>query len=52
MFDIKNSWNILEKNKIKYDLSLGFPEVIGFRCGICYPFKVFDLKRKKEIKCY
>ena len=47
MFDIKNSWNILEKNKIKYDLSLGFPEVIGFRCGICYPFKVFDLKRKK-----
>ena len=49
MFDIKNSWNILEKNKIKYDLSLGFPEVMGFRCGICYPFKVFDLKRKKKL---
>ena len=49
MFDIKNSWNILEKNKIKYDLSLGFPEFIGFRCGICYPFRVFDLKRKKKL---
>ena len=21
----------------------------GFRCGICYPFKVFDLKRKKKL---
>ena len=49
MFDIKNSWNVLEKNKIKYDLSLGFPEFIGFRCGICYPFRVFDLKRKKKL---
>ncbi|RPG16572.1 MAG: hypothetical protein CBC84_003030 [Pelagibacteraceae bacterium TMED124] len=49
MFDIKNSWDILEKNQIKYDLTLGFPEFIGFRCGICYPFKVFDLKRKKKL---
>tara|TARA_Y100001980_G_C14556648_1_gene349074 strand:+ start:11974 stop:13302 length:1329 start_codon:yes stop_codon:yes gene_type:complete len=49
MFDIKTSWDILEKNQIKYDLTLGFPEFIGFRCGICYPFKVFDLKRKKKL---
>lgn len=49
MFDIKKSWDILEKNQIKYDLTLGFPEFIGFRCGICYPFKVFDLKRKKKL---
>ena len=49
MFDIKNSWNILEKNQIKYDLTLGFPEFVGFRCGICYPYKLFDLKRKKKL---
>lgn len=49
MFDLKDSWNILEKNKIKYDLSLGFPEHIGFRCGICYPYRVFDLKKKKKL---
>ena len=48
MFDIKNSWNILEKNQIKYDLTLGFPEFVGFRCGICYPYKLFDLKRKRN----
>tara|TARA_B100000902_G_C27307547_1_gene916410 strand:- start:1787 stop:3115 length:1329 start_codon:yes stop_codon:yes gene_type:complete len=49
MLDIENSWNILEKNQIKYDLTLGFPEIVGFRCGICYPFKLFDLKRKKKL---
>jgi hypothetical protein len=23
--------------------------MIGFRCGICYPFKVFDLKTKSKL---
>ncbi len=49
MFDVKNSWQILDSNNIKYDLTLGYPEMIGFRCGICSPFKVFDIIKKKKL---
>lgn len=49
MFDIKNTWQILDSNNIKYDLTLGYPEMIGFRCGICSPFKVFDILNKKKL---
>jgi hypothetical protein len=49
MFDIKNTWRLLNDNKIKYDLTLGYPEKIGFRCGICYPYKVFDFSKRKKL---
>lgn len=50
MFDINKTWNILNSNNIKYDLTLGYPEMIGFRCGICYPFKVYDIKTKSKLE--
>jgi len=49
MFDPKKTWSILNANGIKYDLSLGYPEIPGFRCGICYPFKTFDLVNKEKL---
>ena len=49
MFDIKNTWRLLNDNKIKYDLTLGYPEKIGFRCGICYPYRVFDFSKRKKL---
>ena len=49
MFDPKKTWAILNANGIKYDLSLGYPEMPGFRCGICYPFKTFDIVKKKKL---
>ena len=48
MFDPKKTWAILNANGIKYDLSLGYPEMPGFRCGICYPFKTFDIVKRKS----
>ena len=49
MFDVRNTWKILEENKIQYDLTLGYPEMPGFKCGICYPFHVFDIVNKKKL---
>ena len=49
MFDVRKTWNILNANDIKYNLTLGYPEMIGFRCGICYPFNVFDIKTKSKL---
>ena len=29
---------------LKYDFTLGFPELIGFRCGTCFRYNMFDAK--------
>lgn len=37
----------IEAAPLCYDASLGFPEHIGFRNGICLPFIPYDIKNKK-----
>ena len=43
---IPQSWQILNKNKIKFDSSCGFSSFMGFRCGTSNPFPVFDIKNR------
>ena len=45
-----SSWNRLEQAGAKFDSSLGFNEVIGFRCGTSQPFPVYDLSTDQELK--
>ncbi len=45
-----HSWNRLEQAGAKFDSSLGFNEVIGFRCGTSQPFPVYDLNTDKELQ--
>jgi hypothetical protein len=37
------------KAGFKYDSSLGYPDVTGFRCGTCHPFKLYDISRDIEL---
>lgn len=39
-------WN---KVGLKIDSTLGYSHNIGFRCGICYTFPVFDIENRKEL---
>ena len=48
-FDIKTTWNNQILNGLKYDTTLGFAGTVGFRAGICSPFRPFDLKRRKRL---
>lgn len=47
------TWRILEKAGIKYDYTLGFAEMPGFRNSVSLPFYPFDfdLKRPSEVLC-
>ena len=35
---------------IPYDSSLGFADCIGFRCGICYEYPLFNLLTRQRLK--
>ena len=43
------TWEIESQNNIKIDYTLGFAEEIGFRCGICSPYPVFDFLRREPL---
>lgn len=43
------SWREWEAVGLLYDATLGFADHEGFRCGICYPFRPFDLFENRVI---
>lgn len=46
-FDIPLTYYLLESCNFKYDSTYGYPDRIGFRNGLCYPFYPFDIIRKR-----
>lgn len=38
-----------ENNGFKYDSTYGYENDIGFRCGVCYEFPIFDFIRRKDL---
>lgn len=48
-FEIPLTWQILDAAGIKRDSSLGFSDRVGFRCGCCTPFPVFDFINKRPL---
>ena len=46
-FDIKTTWSILEKAGFEYDATYGLADRVGFRNGMCHPFKPYDLMNKR-----
>ncbi len=48
-FDVPDTWKILADLGFKYDTTFGYPDMPGFRNGMCHPFKPYDLYAKKEV---
>jgi len=44
---IPETWHNLIKAKIKIDSSIAFTNDSGFRAGVCYEYKLFDVKQRK-----
>ena len=48
-FKVPDTWELLSKAGFKYDTTFGYADMVGFRNGMCHPFKPFNLVTNKEI---
>lgn len=43
------TWQYYEDAGLKFDTTLSFADHIGFRCGICYEYPVFNILTRKQL---
>jgi peptidoglycan/xylan/chitin deacetylase (PgdA/CDA1 family) len=48
-FKVPDTWELLSKADFKYDTTFGYADCVGFRNGMCHPFKPFNLNTNEEI---
>ena len=48
-FIVPETWELLSKAGFEYDTTFGYADCVGFRNGMCHPFKPFNLNTNKEI---
>jgi peptidoglycan/xylan/chitin deacetylase (PgdA/CDA1 family) len=49
-FRPQSSYRALEKNKLKYDSSLGFFDEVGFRNAYCFPFRLWHFNEDRPVE--
>jgi len=49
-FKTPDSWEILADAGFSYDSTFGHSNSVGFRNGMCHPFRPYNLKEDREIK--
>lgn len=48
-FQVPKTWELLKEAGFKYDTTFGYADCVGFRNGMCHPFKPFNLNTNKYI---
>jgi len=49
-FRTPDSWEMLADIGFRYDSTFGLQNSVGFRNGMCHPFRPYNLKKNREIK--
>lgn len=49
-WEAPTTWKLYEKNGIEYDSTLSYADCIGFRCGICWDYPVYNCVTHEEYK--
>lgn len=44
------TWRLLAEAGISHDSTLCFADYIGFRCGVCHEYTVYDLENRQALK--
>ena len=48
-FEVPTTWQIWNDLEMKWDSSSTYATTSGFSCGVCYPFKVFNVFTRKKL---
>jgi len=48
-FEVPLTWLLWENIGAKWESSLGYSDEVGFRCGTCYAFPVFDVVERRML---
>lgn len=48
-FNVPLTWRLLADLDFEYDTTFGFPDMPGFRNGMCHPFRPYDLDKGNSI---
>jgi peptidoglycan/xylan/chitin deacetylase (PgdA/CDA1 family) len=48
-FKTPETWRYLEQVGMLYDASIGYPDMVGFRNGMCHPYYPYDLDKERFI---
>jgi peptidoglycan/xylan/chitin deacetylase (PgdA/CDA1 family) len=51
-FQVPDTWKILEKCGFTYDSTYGYTNMVGFRNGMCHPFRPYNLQREQWMDIY
>lgn len=51
-FNIPQTWRLLKTAGFEYDSTIAHADCIGFRNGMCYPFKPYDITADEELDIY
>ena len=49
LFDTHTTWKMLEGQGFSYDSTLGYPDSVGYRNGLCHPFNPYDAEAGKPL---
>ncbi|HBI72883.1 MAG TPA: hypothetical protein DDY59_06820 [Lachnospiraceae bacterium] len=51
-FKVPDTWELLKEAGFKYDTTFGYADSVGFRAGMCHPFRPFNLNTGKYVDLY
>jgi hypothetical protein len=49
-WEAPTTWQAWENAGLNYDATLSFADRIGFRCGVCYEYRVFNLRTRAALR--
>ena len=49
-WEAPTTWQAWENSGLDYDATLSFADRIGFRCGVCYEYQVFNLRTRAVLR--
>jgi len=51
-FSLPETWQMWNNAGMKWDSSMSYADCAGFRCGVCYPYPVFDVLEREKLQLF